>query len=83
MNDLKYLNAETLYNDIIKLVNKDVTLFDALVEYSEKNKIEIEVIGAILKKNSSVKSIIIENAHNLKLLKIWKHHMSAMFVLMH
>ena len=70
MNDLKYLNAETLYNDIIKLVNKDVTLFDALVEYSEKNKIEIEVIGAILKKNSSVKSIIIENAHNLKLLKI-------------
>ena len=68
MNDLKYLNAETLYNDIIKLVNKDVTLFDALVVYSEK--IEIEVIGAILKKNSSVKSIIIENAHNLKLLKI-------------
>ena len=70
MNDQKYLNAETLYKDIIKLVNKDVTLFDALVEYSEKNKIEIEVIGAILKKNSSVKSIIIENAHNLKLLKI-------------
>ena len=69
MNDVNYLSSDVLYKEISKLISKDVSLFDAIVEYCDKSGMEIELVGTILKKNSSVKNLIVADANKLNLLK--------------
>lgn len=69
MNDVSYLSSDVLYKEISKLISKDVSLFDAIIEFCDKSGMEIELVGTILKKNSSVKTLIVADANKLNLLK--------------
>lgn len=67
MSDMQ-LTAETILKEVEKYVNKDVSLIDALVHYSEIHNVEIELIGEIIRRSVVLKSKVREHAENLNLM---------------
>ena len=41
------LNSEAIMNEIQSYINGGATYIDAIVDYAEKNGIEIEVVGVV------------------------------------
>ena len=63
---LKILNAEIFYKDVESLVNNhNLSYMDAVVYYCEKNDIEIETAGALVKSNFRFKSHIQQEGETL------------------
>lgn len=56
------LKAEQILKEIEPWINKDVTVFDAVIHYTEKYDIEIEVMGEIVKRSPILKAKIREDA---------------------
>jgi hypothetical protein len=66
---LKILNAEIFYKDVESLVNKhNLSYMDAVIYYCEKNDIEIETAGAMVKSNFRFKSHIQQEGETLRYL---------------
>ena len=66
---LKILNAEIFYKDVESLVNNHILSYmDAVVYYCEKNDIEIETAGALVKSNFRFKSYIQQEGETLRYL---------------
>jgi hypothetical protein len=66
---LKILNAEIFYKDVESLVNKhNLSYMDAVIYYCEKNDIEIEAAGAMVKSNFRFKSHIQQEGETLRYL---------------
>lgn len=66
MEDLK---AEEIMCEVVKYVNKEVSFIDALVHYAEKNDLEIEMIGEIVRRSQVLKAKVREDAEELNLLE--------------
>jgi len=62
------LTAEVILKEVENYVNKDVTLIDALVHYSEIHNVEIELIGEIIRRSVVLKSKVREQAETLNLM---------------
>ena len=62
------LTAEVILKEVENYVNKDVTLIDALVHYSEVHNVEIELIGEIIRRSVVLKSKVREQAETLNLM---------------
>lgn len=63
------ITAETILKEVEKYVNDDVSLIDALLYYSEKHNIEIELIGEIVRRSVLLKSKVRDHAEKLNLLE--------------
>jgi len=63
------LKTEEILNETSKLMNDDVSFMDALVHYAQKNDIEIELIGDIVRNSPILKSMIQEDAEELRLVE--------------
>jgi len=64
------LNAEKVMKDIQKyIVSDESSYIDALVEYAEKNNIEMQLLGDIIKRAPALKAKVREDAEALRLLE--------------
>jgi hypothetical protein len=63
------LTPDKIHHEISRHISKGVPYIDALVDYSEKNGIEIETIAQIVKKSSVLKEKIRTEAVNLRMVK--------------
>lgn len=71
------LTPEKLHTEIHKRVSDGVSYVDAIIEYAEKNDIEIELLAKIVKKTPNLKTKIKEEASELKMLKEEKKEENA------
>lgn len=69
MDNIENLKAEQILREIEPWVNKEVSYFDALVYYSEKYGIEIELIGEIIKRSPVLKAKVQEDAEQLNMVE--------------
>lgn len=65
----KMLDTQKVIAYISSSVSKGSSFIDSLVEYSEKNKIDIEVLAEIVKKTDFLKANVREEAENLNLVE--------------
>jgi hypothetical protein len=63
------LNSEKIMHEIAYMIESGVPYIDAIVEYSEKNNLEIEVLGEIIRRSPVLKAKIYEEAENLNLVE--------------
>lgn len=63
------LTPDKIHHEISRHIANGVPYIDALVDYSEKNGIEIETIAQIVKKSSVLKEKIRTEAVSLRMVK--------------
>jgi len=66
---LQKLNSERIMNDIARYITQGVPYIDAVVEYAEKNGLEIEVVGEIIRKSPLLKANIYKEAEELNMVE--------------
>ena len=66
---LQKLNSERIMNDIATYIAQGVPYIDAVVEYAEKNGLEIEVVGEIIRKSPLLKANIYKEAEELNMVE--------------
>jgi len=69
MNDVVSLTPEKIHLAISEQIAGGVPYIDALVNYAEKNNLEIESVAAVIKKSSILKEKIRSEAVLLKMVK--------------
>ena len=63
------LSAEMILKEVERYTNNEVSLIDALVHFSEKHDIEIELIGEIVRRSVVLKAKVRNDAEKLNLLE--------------
>jgi hypothetical protein len=63
------LSAEMILKEVERYTNKEVSLIDALVHFSEKHDIEIELVGEIVRRSVVLKAKVRNDAERLNLLE--------------
>jgi hypothetical protein len=63
------LSAEMILKEVEQYTNKEVSLIDALVHFSEKHDIEIELVGEIVRRSVVLKAKVRNDAERLNLLE--------------
>ena len=66
---MKELNSEKIMNDIREYIDNGVPYIDAIVDYSEREGVEIEVLGEIIRRSPVLKSRIYEEASKLNMVE--------------
>ena len=66
---MKELNSEKIMNDIREYVDNGVPYIDAIVDYSEREGVEIEVLGEIIRRSPVLKSRIYDEAERLNMVE--------------
>lgn len=61
------LTPEKIHSEISYMVSSGVTYIEALVEYSEQNNLEIEVVAAVVKKCTILREKVKSEATILKM----------------
>lgn len=69
MAKMKELNTQSIMGDIKEYVEKGVPYIDAIVEYAERNDIEVEVLGEMIKSSPVLKAHIQYEAEELNMLE--------------
>jgi len=63
------MTPEKIHHEISAMISSGVPYIDALVEYAERNNLEIESIADVVKKSSILKEKIRSEAIDLRLVK--------------
>lgn len=63
------LNQETILKEIERQIKGGNSYTDAVLDYCEKNNLEVESIGEIVKKSPIIKEKIKKEAKNLLMVK--------------
>jgi predicted aldo/keto reductase-like oxidoreductase len=63
------LTPDKIHHEISRHISQGVPYIDALVDYAEKNNVEIETIAQIVKKSSILREKIRTEAVNLKMVR--------------
>lgn len=63
------LNTDRIVNGIKEYIRSGETYIDSIIEYSNREGIEIELIGDIIKKSPTLKSKILEEAEDMNMVK--------------
>jgi predicted aldo/keto reductase-like oxidoreductase len=63
------LNSEKIMLEISDMITQGVPYIDAVCEYCEKNSLEIEVIGEIIRRSPILKAKIYDEAEELNLVE--------------
>ena len=64
---MKELNSEYIMTEIDNLIGNGATYIDAIVEFSERNDIEIEVVGEVIRRSPILKAKIHVEAEELNM----------------
>lgn len=65
---MKEINTENIVKEIQAFIDKGVPYIDAVVEYAEKNEVEIEVIGQMIRSSPILKAKIQYEAEELNMM---------------
>jgi len=65
---MKEISTENIVKEIQAFIDKGVPYIDAVVEYAEKNEVEIEVIGQMIKSSPILKAKIQYEAEELNMM---------------
>ncbi len=68
-SSVKVKNAEKIHNDIRYMLETGVPYIDALVEYARINDMEVETLGAIVKRSAVFFEKIKEEATDRRLIE--------------
>jgi predicted aldo/keto reductase-like oxidoreductase len=79
MISLSIKTPEKIHHEISDMLSRGVNHIDALVIYSEKNNMEIEILADIVKKSDVLKEKIRNEAKSLNLLKTEKNEPNRLF----
>lgn len=63
------LNTERIVNDISDKIKAGVPYIDAVIDYAERNGLEIEVVGDIIRKSPMLKAKIYREAEELNMVE--------------
>ena len=63
------LNSERIMNEIQQYVEAGVPYMDAVIEYAERNEVEIEVVGEIIRRSPVLKAKIHREAEELNMVE--------------
>ena len=66
---LQKLNSERIMKEISTHISQGIPYIDAVVEYAEKNGLEIEVVGEIIRKSPLLKANIYREAEELNMVE--------------
>lgn len=66
---MKALNSERILNEIQRHLDAGVSYIDAVVDYAERNELEIEVVGEIVKHSPLLKAMIQNEAEKLNMIE--------------
>jgi hypothetical protein len=61
------LNSEFIMNEIQTLIEGGASYIDAIVEFAERNEIEIEVVGEIIRRSPILKARVHVEAEELNM----------------
>lgn len=61
------LTPEKIHHDISYMISSGVSYIDALVEYSEMNNLEIEVVASVVKKSTILREKVKDEAITLRM----------------
>lgn len=61
--------AQEILKEIESYITDDISIIDALVHYAEKNDIEIELVGEIIRRSPVLKLRVQEDAEKLNLME--------------
>lgn len=64
---MKELNSEFIMNEIQTLIEGGASYIDAIVEFAERNEIEIEVVGEIIRRSPILKAKVHVEAEELNM----------------
>lgn len=64
------LKPEDIHKEICNYVGPDVNYIEALVYYAQKNDIEVELLGEIIRRSPIIKSKVRDDAERLKLVEV-------------
>ena len=65
---MKKISTENIVKEIQSFIDKGVPYIDAVVEYAEKNEVEIEVIGQMIRSSPILKAKIQYEAEELNMM---------------
>lgn len=68
-NEIREINTEMIVSEIQEYLDKGVPYIDAILEYAQRNEIEVEVIGEIVRNSPILKSKVYEEAEVLNLVE--------------
>jgi len=68
-NEIREINSEMIVNEIQEYLDKGVPYIDAIVDYAERNEVEIEVVGEIVRRSPLLKAKIYEEAEVLNMVE--------------
>lgn len=63
------MTPEKIHHAISKMISEGVPYIDAIVDYAERNNLEIESVAAIIKKSSILKEKVRSEAVELRMVK--------------
>jgi|TARA_R110000782_G_scaffold182998_2_gene273243 hypothetical protein len=63
------LSSELIMNEIQQYVNSGIPYIDAVIEYAERNSVEIEVVGEIIRRSPVLKAKIHSEAEELNMIE--------------
>jgi len=68
---MKKLTPESFFNEMRSIVedSDDVNFIDAVVDYAEKNDIDVEILADLIKKIPAMQSSIHDEAQSLNLVE--------------
>jgi hypothetical protein len=66
---LKTKTPDSIHQEISYMISNGVSYIDAIVEYSKRNNIEIETVANIIKRSSTIKEKIKQEAIQMKMVK--------------
>ena len=69
---MEQLNSERIMTEIQVYVKKGTPYIDAVIEYAQKEGLEIELVGEIIKSLPALKAKILEEAQELRMVEYEK-----------
>lgn len=66
---MKELNSELIMREIQEYIDNGIPYIDAVIEYAEKNEVEIEVVGEIIRRSPVLKAKIHSEAEELNMME--------------
>jgi predicted aldo/keto reductase-like oxidoreductase len=66
---MKELNSELIMREIQEYIDSGIPYIDAVIEYAEKNEVEIEVVGEIIRRSPVLKAKIHSEAEELNMME--------------
>lgn len=63
------MTPEKIHHAISSMISEGVPYIDAIVDYAERNNLEIESVAAVIKKSSILKEKIRSEAVDLRMVK--------------